>query len=257
MDVVQQYTYGSLVAYARDRKQHKNCQYTSSTRSGGSFSQTENFEEAMGYAINGWDLALEQYKIEDGTLVGGITKLTPSLAGCLPHVQNHIMGFPEEMYNLYDNREYNLPTLDIVVNLAYNCGIESQDALDFGKSIVNYINTMASNYNIRLTGIFGQRLDNHNMYDLVTLKDFDNALVINNIAFAFHPSFFRRLWFAVFEGKEQWEEGYGHPIRDTRKIAREYLGGGKSDKTVYFKNLADIERYKFEPDNIEYFTETF
>ena len=254
---IERYTYSSLVDESINRKQHKNCDYTASITGTKRFTQTESFEEAVDFAKSGWDLGLKEYKIDDGLLVGGVTELAPSLAGCIPHVQNHIMGFPEEMYSLYDNREYNLPTLDIVVNIAYSAGLNSKYALSFGKSIVNYINTMASSYNIRLTGIIGQNLSHseQKVFYLITLKDFDSALVINNIAFAFHPSFFRRLWFSIFEGKEYWQSGYGSPVDNVAKAYRESVGGDKADKTVIFKGLNDLHSYEFTPDNINSFLE--
>lgn len=249
---VSHYNYGSFVKEARDRVMHPNCKQNEGRENSHSFTETHSFDEAMSFAINGWDLGLEQYVIEDGTLVNGSTELHPSLSGCIPHVQNYISDFPEQMYALYDTREYNLPTLDIVVNLTYHGGMGGDEALEFGKSLVGYVNAMASKYNIRLTGIFAQDCYESNLdaYYIITLKDFDTPLVLNNIAFAFHPSFFRRLWFSVFEGKEYWQYGYGRPISNIKKVAKENLTGSEADKTVFFKSLQDLSRFSFDPDDI-------
>ena len=249
--VITQYTYASFVSEAMTRKKHNN-NGESSRCTDFSFTQSKSIEEAHHWAVNGWDLGLEQYKIEDGLLVGGFTEMNPSIAGCLPHVQNHIMGFPEQMYGLYDNREYNLPTLDLVLNLAYAGRVSGSDALEFGKSIVSYINAMASNYNIRVTGIFASNQSNNTKtYEVITLKDFDSALVINNIAFAFHPSFFRRIWFSIAEQWEYLSGGYGSAITEYREVAKTFLTGGESDKTIYFRNLQDISTFKWNDKNID------
>ncbi len=246
--IIEQYTYASLVNEAMTRKCHPNCRDNSARGGSFSFTQTHSIEEAEDFAIHGWDLGLKQYKIEDGVLVNGKTELQTSVAGYFPHIQNHIVGYPQDMYQLYDSREYNLPTLDIVANLSYNAGVDSSKALEFGKSLVSYINLMASKRNIRLTGVFAtNQKDGKKVVQVITLKDFDSALVINNIAFAFHPSFFRRLWFSILEGKEYWASGYGQSIPDYKKYVEGELTGGKSDETLYFKNLENI--YKFDWDD--------
>ena len=167
------------------------------------------------------------------------------------------MDFPEQMYNLYDNREYNLPTLDIVVNLTYPSSIKGKDALAFGKSIVGFINAKAATRNIRLTGVFASRHGNDiKEYQIITLKDFDSALVINNIAFAFHPSFFRRLWFSTLEGKEYWSWGYGRVINNYKEVLQKELTGTKSDEVIFFKTLGDISssRYSWKEEDLEHIT---
>lgn len=237
---IEYYTYASMVKEAVERKKHKNCTDESSRDGDEYFTQSKSIEESKKWAIEGWDLGLKEYVIEDGLLVSGSTELAPSLAGCIPHVQNHIMGFPEEMYALHDSREYNLPTMDIVVNLAYSAIVEGEDALKFSKSIVSFINAKASNYNIRVTGVFATKQDSVDTFQVITLKDFDTALVINNIAFAFHPSFFRRLWFSILEGKEYWSSGYGRPFTRYDRVISEKLTGSKSDKVYFFKTLSDL-----------------
>jgi len=250
--VIEQYTYASLVSEAKNRKKHSNCSSDAAREGSYDFTQTESFEESVEFAVNGWDLGLEQYKIQEGILVGGSTEIHASLAGSMPHIQNHIMGFPQQMYQLFDNREYNLPTLDIIVNLAYSAYIKGEDALDFGKSLVAYINKKASTNNIRITGIFcSNQSKNVEAYQMITLKDFDSALVLNNIAFAFHPSFFRRIWFSVLEGKSYWRAGYGSTVEDYKSVALENLQGSKSDEVIAFKTLNDINDFKWDESIID------
>lgn len=251
-DIVNQYTYSSLIHEGMNREKHDNCWDNSSRSKNKEFTQTKNYEEANDFAVKGWDLGLEQYKILDGVAVNGSVDLTPSVAGCVPHVNNYLMGYPQDMYQLTDTREYNLPTLDIVVNLAYTASIEGSDALMFGKSIVAYINKMASTRNIRLTGVFASIQSNKvRVYDFITLKDFDSALVLNNIAFAFHPSFFRRIWFSVLEGKSYWDYGYGTTNHEYHKKALKYLSGAKSDELIIFKTLNRIDKYEWEEKDLK------
>jgi len=248
--VVDVYTYREFVEYSKNREIHSNNGQSSRKGSKG-FTQTESFEEAVSFAENGWDLGLEEYKIEQGVLSSGTTHLNPSLAGCMPHVQNHIMGFPQQMYDLYDEREYNLPTLDLIVPLAYSGGTNSKDALKFSVSIVKYINKMSSTHNIRLTGIFNTKQNNTDYHVIIKLKDFDERMVLNNVAFAFHPSFFRRLWFSVAESKSFLSSGYGRVQGNYDNVIREEIKTESSDKVLFFKCLKDLDKYSFKPEQVE------
>jgi hypothetical protein len=245
------YSYAEFVHQAVNRTKISRASEYSRKTNDFNFFQTNSFEQAEDYATNGWDAGLEQFKIEDGVLSSGTTHLNPSVSGCIPHVQNFINGFPEQMYALYDEREYNLPTLDIVVTASYTAGINGKDAFKFSQSVIKYINKMASTHNIRLTAIFPVNLEAGNQVACITVKKFDENLVLNNVAFAFHPSFFRRIWFSVLEGKEFWESGYGRSIGDVKMNLDEILQGNKADKVVYFKSLQQVKSYTFEPDNIE------
>ena len=253
-EVIEKFSYREFVDYAVNREKHRVCGYESSKRGTTNFTQTKSFEQAIDYANNGWDLGLEQFKIEDGVLSSGTTHLNPSLAGSMPHVQNFINGFPQQMFELVDEREYNLPTLDLIVPLNYASGVDSKNALKFGKSIVAYINKMASTHNIRLTGVFCLSWGGKRRTQVVTLKNFDEALVINNIAFAFHPSFFRRVWFSVMESREYWYSGYGSNIyKDYREYVSQLFEDVNSDKRIYFKSLMDMKRFEFTQENASEF----
>ena len=251
MATIERYTYREFVDYANNRVKHNKCKKTESRDEGFDFTQTDSFEQAIEYATTGWDLGLEKYKIEDGVLSSGTTHLNPSLAGCIPHVQNFIMGFPQQMYDLYDEREYNLPTLDLIIPLNYHGGMDAKNTLKFGKSLVSYINTMASTRNIRLTGVFCSVFKGEPVVKIVKLKDFDSSLVLNNIAFAFHPAFFRRLQFSIVEAKSYWTRGYGMSEENYKQYVVNELDGKKADETRYFKSLMNVRKFDFTPDEIE------
>ena len=243
---IERFTYAGLVNEAKYREKHSNCRGESSRTKSTSFTETESFEEAYEFAIKGWDLGLKEYEIEDGVLASGSTDLNPSLAGAFPHVQNHIIGRPESMYSLYDNREYNLPTLDIIVNIAFLGYIDGSDSLAFSKSMVSWINAKASTRNIRITGVIANTFSHGKTVELITLKEFDEPLIINNIAFAFHPSFFRRFWFGVIEGRSYWSSGYGAAISNYKKLVEAEITTEKVDERLFFKSLMALDSNQFD-----------
>ena len=75
---VDTFSYREFVDQAVNRKLHDN--NSQSSRSGSEdFTQSKSFDESVKWATEGWDLGLEQYKIEDGVLTSGTTHLNPSL----------------------------------------------------------------------------------------------------------------------------------------------------------------------------------
>lgn len=244
------FTYREFVDRAMNRERHSSNKDSSRTGSK-NFTQSESFDEAVDFAINGWDLGLEKYKIEEGIMSSGSTHMNPSLAGCLPHVQNYIMGFPQQMYDLYDEREYNLPTLDLVVSLGYAGRVRGSDALKFSKSVVTYINKMSSSHNIRLTGIFSTKQSNTNYDTIVKLKDFDEAMVVNNIAFAFHPSFFRRLWFSIAESYSFLSSGYGTSRKNYKDVVCKAIDTSNTDKVVFTRDLGELDNFSWSVEDID------
>jgi hypothetical protein len=113
---------------------------------------------------------------------------------------------------------------------------------------------MSSTHNIRLTGIFATKQNSTHYDTIVKLKDFDEAMVVNNIAFAFHPSFFRRLWFSIAESKPFLCSGYGISRGDYRKTVEENINTTKTDKVVYLKDLGNVNNFTWSPSEIDYVT---
>ena len=64
--IIEKYTYAGLIDYAENRKKHKNCKEDDSRSGRYDFCQSDSFEEAVKWGREGWDLGLEEYKIEDG-----------------------------------------------------------------------------------------------------------------------------------------------------------------------------------------------
>ena len=221
---IQEFGYREFIDFCKNRVKHSNCSADESRTGGKSFTQTNNYEEAEKLAITGWDLGLDKFVIEDGVLEGGVTSLEPS----------------------------------IVVNLAYACRVNSKDALDFGASIVKYINTMACTKNIKLSGLFCTKVNGYESTQSITLKDYDENLVLNNVAFAFHPSFFRRFWFAFLESKSYWTSTYGQVHPNYKYISKTIFKNTDSDTNIFFKSLSDISNdtteFSFDTSTIEEYT---
>lgn len=211
--ITTEFTYTSLVDFAINREHRAESDLTSSRNGRPSFSGTESFDQAIEYAKQGWDVGLEQFKLEDVVTASGMIELQPRVQGFLPHIPNYINGFPEQMFHLEDVKDYNLPEINIYVPLNFNSWIKADQAIAYAKSIARIVNELSASHKVKLIGMSCTQMSSGSKYiDQVVIKDYDESLVINCVAFAFHPSFLRRLIFSVLESRPDLDHGYGSTI---------------------------------------------
>lgn len=67
----------------------------------------------------------------------------------------------------------------------------------------------------------------------VTVKDFDQAVDMNQLAVAMHSEFLRRVGFVIAEQSDTWNYGYGSPRDFTRSMQRKYKAIPEDGLTVF------------------------
>jgi len=228
-----EYEYSEFVDFAEKTPKSTSHDNFSSREGKKDFTGTNNFAEAIDFARHGWDSGLKQLELENGTLANTGIEFEPTVAGAMVNIGAYLQGVPENMWAMRENREYLLEELTIVVPLSYSAYISEADALTFCKNIISIVNEYQAKYNVKLVGSFntGQSKNGqpHRHIVDVVIKDFDVRFNINNIAFAFHPSFFRRLWFVHLEAETYCTSGYGRPgaTSDVKTIVTKNLGTNK------------------------------
>ena len=197
-----------------------------------------SFEKAQEYAKSGWDAGLEQLPLEDGIFTGGTTTFVPNVVGSMVNMGAYLNGTPDNMFEICDLREFTLPEMTICVQLNYLANVETSTALKFTKSIVNIVNQFQSTHNVRLVASFDSiQKDKTRHICKVNIKDFDEAFVLNNISFAFHPAFFRRLYFRYIETYKGINSGYGRTTSQ-ELISKEFMTHTiKQGKGIIVPNL--------------------
>ena len=215
---VQEFTYHSFIDYASNRKRsaesitEKINASEDESKFRTEFTETKSLKEAIDLAERGWDSGIKELKLEDGLLVGGNgMEVSSNVHGSMVNIGNYLQGLPNNMYEFTEKREFNLEPITIYTYLTYSSRVEGSEALKFAKSIIDLVNKYQSTNNIRIIGIFFAKLNGVDFMQKITIKDFNERFVINNIAFSFHPSFFRRLLFAIYEAEDFIEDGYGYP----------------------------------------------
>lgn len=176
------------------------------------FSGTHSLEESYNFAYNGWDSGIKQLELEDGLLVGNGIEFNPSVHGSVVNIPGYLQGIPDSMYEMNEKREYNLEEITIYVQLNYSALHEVEDALNYTQGIIDIVNHYQRNYNVKIVGFNNVSQRGDIMVVFMTIKDFNQRFVLNNIAFSFHPGFFRRIMFRHYETKEYLDIlGYGIP----------------------------------------------
>lgn len=227
------FSYFEYVNHAIERKQSSACSKDnpeSRQSSDGDWNGTKTFKKAVDLAFGGWDSGIKQMELEGGILADvGIT-FQPNVVGSVVNMNNYLQGLPENMYEMKQEREYNMPLLTIYVPLAYTAWVSGDQAMNYAKSIVKLVNEKQATHNVRLIGLIPtKQRDSMKFTTEVLIKDYDERFVLNNVAFSFHPAFFRRLWFSHLEGESFWQSGYGSTLEQdyvTKYIKKSHDRGG-------------------------------
>lgn len=242
------YTYSEFVNYAKTRVRSEKSKQGSekSRKEKGEWNGNLTFEEAIETTTTGWDSGLKQLDLTDGILTENGFKFNPSVQGSFVNIGNYLQGLPDNMWELKSESEFTLPQITIYVNLSYSSGQDGKKAIRFCQTIAGIVNEYQKNHNVRLVGLIGSTQDNDKKYLVeVVIKDYDQRFVLNNVCFAFHPSFFRRLYFAHLEGEEfmsPW--GYGQTI-SALNLLKKVEGFRNTEKTLLMPALGDLENGSF------------
>ena len=246
---VNNFKYSEFLQYTQETPRVSKCD--ASETNGKSFTWTNDFKEAMDYAKYGWDSWIEMLKDDD--FIGVNWSLTTEFAieGAVVDVNRYVNGQPDCMVNFIDEIEREKPQLTIYIPLGYSSGIGQKNAQIYLKKALKIVFEQMVKYDVRVYGYFlnaqaGEVIEFTN----IKLKDFGQQVVLNNFAFAFHPSFFRRLWFKYIETKDYISEGsYWRPREDEIKKRLQELDLIRWDKTWLFPLITNSASCKI--DDIE------
>jgi hypothetical protein len=204
--------YLEYIDHCSNGKRPKGKEYIESQNGDSDFHGTKTYAEAENYARYGWDAGMKQLKSDETMEVIGNVHTTYGLAGGVVDVTRFLSGEPEYMVSHVDEVDRNKDDLTLIVPLDYNCSFTAENGLQFTMSILKIINEIQKNYNIRLIGVYTSSFSNVNSICSILIKDYDEPMVLNSMAFSLHPGFFRRINFKWIEMQDYCEPGYGVPI---------------------------------------------
>lgn len=213
--IIKEFTYSSFIEYANSTERVKGADgriQKSSVENKKSFTGTESYDEAMNLALYGWETGIKELELERDLIIDGQMEFNHEIVGCSVDVGRFLSGVPDCMINFIDRIERDKPELVVYVNLTYSAFNDEKEAQKYAKKILKILVEANQNYSIKLVGTFSTKNDRTLSIEKVVIKDFYQSFVLNNLAFSFHPSFFRRIWFRFAETTPYRGWGYGNPM---------------------------------------------
>lgn len=210
-------TYDSFLTYVETTNRVKSTKtgkiYTASDKSTtDEWTQTESLEQALHYARKGWDAGIKQIEVEKDLIISGAIEAHHSISGSAVDVGAYLSGSPENMIQFVDLAEREREELVVYCQLTYAAWVEGDKAMRDTITLLKELQKLNAKYSLRLVGVFASKQNKVYEEVYILIKDTYQNIVINNLAFAYHPSFFRRIWFRFAETKPYLDgDGYGAP----------------------------------------------
>lgn len=172
------------------------------------------FEEAYKLATEGWDAGVKELKINEPRQQEFQMEVIAQPAGNFVNIPSYLNGQPDNMFAFENNVVYNQKKVTLFVQLNYGASNGVEEAMKYTSNIINVVNELNQDYKIKVVGVFasngfggrfvsgdkkGQKVPYQNVINEVIIKDYDDKFVLNNLAFGFHPAFYRRFRFGYLE----------------------------------------------------------
>lgn len=174
---------------------------------------TDTWQTAVDYAKHGWEAGLQKiqdYIETDATIIN----VEHNIVGHAVDVGRFLMGVPDTMIAFHDDSYRNKAPLTLYVKLTYTSEISGEQAMEYCYKILETVALLNRTFNVKLVGVFWTKHDKiDDSMVLVNIKDTDERFVLNSLAFAFNPAFFRRFWFKWYETTNFFQWGYGSSPR--------------------------------------------
>ena len=201
------FTYSTFLDYV-ERTPRLQTNWDSSETGSSFLSGTSTLKEALDLAKYGWDSWIKQLQDLDFINVTWTLKTELDIVWATVDIARYVNGQPDCMINFIDEIEREKPQLTMYIPLSYAGRIGQQEAQRYLLKALEYIVQKNQTYDTKVYWVFDTNVNWVDDVSVVTLKDFGQQIVLNNFAFAFHPSFFRRIWFKYLETQEHWNYGY-------------------------------------------------
>lgn len=198
-----------------------------SERNSYEFTKTKSYEEADKLLSHGdKDAAAKLIGCnENGKRVNIAKKSTiyNSPIGFVPNVPNYLSGRPDNMFAEKTQTYKSCKVLNVCVNSATSCTVESEDILAFNKRLLNVVYTLEKRgyrLNLYVGDIAYYRTSKNIGLCLVKVKDSGKLLNVTNVAYPLsNPSFGRRHLRRWTETNgETFDSGYGVVASNKKSI---------------------------------------
>lgn len=218
--------------------------------------QTENFEEAVDLCLSGWSQDFDRFirlkKRIDEKLLSSIIKPRQVLdvVGYTPSVPDYIMGNP---FNMWNQTKRQIPTfVTIYLNIAIFSMTSTNEIFNRGVIALSLIDALEERgYSVRFKVFACSSESDEMIFASFDLKGDGEKLNIKKTYFPLcHPSFFRRLVFALRERtsvtNQDWGLSYGRA--SGKDIVKKILEPGPNDIIITQPLEMGIKGYDIDED---------
>lgn len=177
-------------------------------------------DEAKELAIKGWNTGIESLAPEYTAFRNFGNTPRPSFAGSKINIPAIIGNDPRVYYKL-KSKVNAMKRLVVWIPLGFSGNNESEDVLSYGKKALEYIAELNKNNDVSVNAYYFVRVSSEDTYYNYSckLKEFGQNMVINNFAYALHPSFTRVMGFRLQE-QAVYDSGMGRCQFDVSKNIR-------------------------------------
>lgn len=226
---------------------------------GSEFAGTSSMREAVKMALDGWQQGAKRIADKLDVLPPSSEVLPDwnlDVAGSICNVPAFLAGEPECMWRMSECKRLER-RVSIIVSGTYSGGIGSDTAQQYATAVAALVRALESdgvNPAVYLINASGGRSGYKDAAYSVAVREFGEPLDLSRIAFAFHPSFLRRIQFGWQEmSAEAIAAGlgrgtYGTVGTLTKEIANKLLGD--IGHVALVPSLNDLSR-KSEDEMIE------
>lgn len=226
------------------------------------FNGTKNIEEAKMLCLKGNSKEIDDFITLNEELKNQFLfksqrrNFVEDVYGSRLQISKVLTGNPKSMMRLIRNEP--LKYVNVWVNCSCNCGTERNAITNRGIIISNMIKLLENNgYKVNLNFYFLARKFSGNakeaIYIKVNIKNPGEKLDLSSTYFPLcHPSFLRRLIFAVMERTNcdgAWKNGYGTPVNNVE----DFITIQKNDIIVKEPNYVEVYGYDLLNDTISLF----
>ena len=177
----------------------------SSEKATKTFTGTESYEEAENLLLHG-DKSMAAQLVEcNGKRMNETNKTTiyNSPIGFVPNIPNYLSGRPDNMFAVKTQTYKSCKVLNVCVNSAVACSVETKDIIAFNQKLLNVVYTLEKRgYRLNLyVGVVAEFSKSSNIGAcFIKVKDSGKLMNVTNVAYPLcNASFLRRHFFKWVE----------------------------------------------------------
>lgn len=214
----------------------------------GSFHSFRNFKHALDTFIDD-PTSLVQYdpgEINPKDFDEQGNDVEYNVTGDFIDIDRVLEGVPEQFGSLHNGNPRNR-RVRIIINIGHLSYVDAKDILHRSERIIRLVDMLESaNIRTELVGVYSSECS----HTEITIKRFDESLIIEDVAVVTHPDFPRRIMFRISEHSDTFSWGYGASIKLNSGVGG-FTSEFNDELTIYIEGNIEGEDINKKFDKLE------